>query len=52
MEESSEETVTDNETEDDSRNEPNEANDNNQETPISINSFDNEQSDIEQGSRS
>ena len=52
LEESSKETVADNETEDDSGNEPNEANGNNQETPISINSFDNEQSDIEQGSRS
>ena len=52
LEESSEEATTDNETEDDSGNERNQANDNNQETPISINSFDNEESDIEQGSRS
>ncbi len=52
LEEASEEATTDNESDDDSRNELNQVNGTNQETPISINSFDNEDSDIEQGSGS
>lgn len=50
--EASEEATTDNESDDDSRNRPNQVNGTNEEPPISINSFDYEESDIEQGSGS